>query len=238
MLNETFYLDGVDACSVGICLQKALEFSAPVPVCESISVAGRNGNLTISTGAFENRTGKAVCYALNADIANAIADINNFLVFPHGYRRLETSNDADHFWMARVVNGARIENRARMLNPFEIEFDCKPQRFLKDGEYKLTYISPSGKIFPNPTAFNAKPLLIVNGVGAGSVAINGVVIEIEDIKGSVCIDFESGNAYWGAENRNKYIFAERFPELPPGSCGYAFDGGVESISIIPRWWTL
>ena len=238
MLDETFYLDGVDARSVGICLQKSIDFSEPVPVSESIQVAGRNGNLTIFSGSFENRRGRAKCYILGENVSNLNSGVNGFLLNSQSYKKLETSNDVDHFWMARVANGARIENRKGLLNPFDIEFDCKPQRFLKDGEYELTYILPSGKIFPNPTAFNAKPIIIVNGVGTGSVSINGVTITIEDVRGTVCIDCESQNAYYGAENRNNDIYAEEFPELPPGSCEYMFDGGVESISVIPRWWTL
>ena len=238
MPDETFYLDGIDARSVGIVLQGAIEFDEPVPDTETIQVPGKNGNLTIFSGSYENRAGIANCYVLGKDVSNMTAKANNFLICTQSYRRLETSNDPEHFWLARISNGIRIDNRKNLLNPFEIEFDCKPQRFLKDGEYKLTYILPSGKIFPNQTAFNAKPIIIVNGFGAGSVSVNGVKITIEDIRGTVCIDCESQNAYYGSENRNKDIYAEEFPELPPGSCEYMFDGGVESISVIPRWWTL
>ena len=35
MLNETFYLDGIDARSAGIQLQAPIEFSEAVPVVEA-----------------------------------------------------------------------------------------------------------------------------------------------------------------------------------------------------------
>ena len=50
MLDETFYLDGIDARSVGIRLQAQIEFSKAVPVVESKAIPGRNGNLIFETG--------------------------------------------------------------------------------------------------------------------------------------------------------------------------------------------
>ena len=50
MLNETFYLDGIDAASAGIHLQKPIVFSEAVPNIESKTIPGRNGSLVFDTG--------------------------------------------------------------------------------------------------------------------------------------------------------------------------------------------
>ena len=68
--------------------------------------------------------------------------------------------------------------------------------------------------------------------------LGGETIEISDIKTSITIDCETRNAYSGAANRNGDITVSAFPELPTGSVAYSFSGGVTSIKIIPRWWTV
>ena len=129
MLNETFYLDGVDARSVGIHLQSPIAFSEAVPIVEAQTIPGRNGDLILETGSYENRSASVSCFCLQKDVEKAVSLAGRFLMGKCGYRRLETSDDPDHYWMARVENSPQISIRLRTLAPFEISFDCKPQRF-------------------------------------------------------------------------------------------------------------
>lgn len=241
MHNETFYLDGVDAKEVGIRLQKAIEFAAASPVVENKTVPGRNGDLLIYTGAYKNRKGEAECFALKENVISSIGEINNFLFSQLGYRRLECSNDPDHFWLAKVTNSARIEQRMRMLAPFEITFDCKPQRFLISGETPFEYLEPSFII--NPTQFPAKPVIVVYGTGAGNLVVGGTVVQIKELEDEIILDCEMMNAYrqvgeGAPENKNSCIYAPEFPELLPGENIVSWDGGITSVKITPRWWTL
>ena len=128
MLNETFYLDGVDARSVGIHLQKPIEFSEAVPVVEAQTIPGRNGDLIWETGSYENRSGSASCFCLQKDVEKAVSSAGRFLMGKKGYRRLETSDDPDHYWMARVENSPQISMRLRTLAPFEISFDFRQSK--------------------------------------------------------------------------------------------------------------
>ena len=81
MLNETFYLDGIDAGSVGIRLQTPVVFSKAVPVIETQTIPGRNGNLVFETGSYENRVGSASCFCLQEDVETAISSAGRFLIF-------------------------------------------------------------------------------------------------------------------------------------------------------------
>ena len=132
MLNETFYLDGIDARSAGIQLQAPIEFSEAVPISKAQTIPGRNGDLIWETGSYENRSGSAPCFCLQKDVEKAISSAGRFLMGKKGYRRLETSDDPDHYWMARVENSPQITMRLRTLAPFEISIDCKHQRFYND----------------------------------------------------------------------------------------------------------
>lgn len=237
MLNETFYLDRVDACSAGIRLQNPIEFSEPVPVCEIESIPGRNGDLIFETGAFENRTASASCFAINpCGVEKTIRTINKYLFSKRGYRKLETSDDPEHFWLARVENGARIEQRMRVLAPFELSFDCKPQRFLKSG-LRTIIIQENGEI-NNPYGFPTLPLIAVYGEGFGALAIGERHVAINHMEGVLYLDSETQNAYNNDSYQNSNISATEFPVIESGKNEIYFSGGIERIEIIPRWWEL
>lgn len=237
MLNETFFLDGVDALSVGIHLQNPVQFSEPVPVVRTESIPGRNGDLIFDTGAFENRTGSADCFALQVgNVEIALRSINKFLLSKKGYRRLETSDDPDHYWLARVENGARIEQRLRTLAPFEISFDCKPQRFVKSGQ-DVVSVTNGGVLF-NQYGFDALPLIVLYGNGNGTLTVGDKTIQMTGMDSVLYLDSETQNAYNDIGNRNNKINAPEFPVLKDGENIISWTGGIERVEIIPRWWEL
>ena len=236
MLDETFYLDGVDAASAGIHLQKPIVFSEAVPNIESKTIPGRNGALIFDTGSYKNRSGSASCFCLQEDVETAISSAGRFLMGKKGYRRLETSDDPNHYWMARVENSPQIEMRLRVLAPFEIEFDCKPQRFLKSGENKTSFTS-SGSI-SNQYGQTALPLITLYGNGNGTLTIGSCVVEVNNLSGVLRIDSDTQNAYNNNGNQNMNINAPSFPTLPDGETQIAFSGGINRIEIVPRWWEL
>lgn len=237
MFNETFYIDGVDARSVGIQLQAPVEFSEAVPIMKAQTIPGRNGDLIFETGSYENRSGEASCFCLQKDVEKAISSAGRFLMGKNGYRRLETSDDPDHYWLARVENSPQIAMRLRTLAPFEIGFDCKPQRFLKSGEEKIV-LTEETRLF-NPYGQVALPKITVYGQGAGVLRVGDCVVNIKNIGVSIILDSETQNAYnVNKENANMNIDAPVFPTLPSGEVRIYWSGGVEEIEIVPRWWEL
>lgn len=235
----TFYLDGIPAYPqpTRIRLQSPVEFSEPVPIYTSENIPGRNGNIIFETGAYANRTGTASCYVFKPNDAIILINaVNKFLFKKSGYRILTTSDDPDHYWLARVKNGARIEQKLLTLAPFEIEFDCKPQRFLKDGNDVIAMAA--GRRLNNPYGFPALPIIKVFGSGSGDLTINGKVVAIKEIGNGITLDSETQNAYNGAENKNNAINAPEFPVLIPGYSDISWTGGIERIEITPRWWEL
>jgi phage-related protein len=236
MLNETFYLDGVDARSVGIHLQAPLTFSEAVPISEAQSIPGRNGDLIFETGSYENRSGSASCFCLQRDVEKALRNASRFLMSKKGYRRLETSDDPDHFWMARVENSPRIEQRLRTLAPFDIGFDCKPQRFLKSGETVIK-LTESTSIF-NITGYDALPLILLIGHGEGVLTVGDCTININEASSLMYLDSETMNAYNRGASLNDRINAPEFPVLVPGENQISFSGGIDWVEITPRWWEI
>ena len=236
MLNETFYLDGIDARSAGIHLQAPIEFSEAVPVVEAQTIPGRNGDLIWETGSYENRSGSAPCFCLQKDVEKAISSAGRFLMGKKGYRRLETSDDPDHYWLARVENSPQIAMRLRTLAPFEIGFDCKPQRFVKAGENPVVF-NASGSLF-NQYGKVALPFITLYGQGAGRLTIGDCVVDVKALNGTLFLDSDTQNAYNDKGNQNLNINASVFPVLGDGEIPIAFSGGIERVEIIPRWWEL
>ena len=236
MLNETFYLDGIDARSAGIQLQAPIEFSEAVPVVEAQTIPGRNGDLIWETGSYENRSGSAPCFCLQKDVEKAVSSAGRFLMGKKGYRRLETSDDPDHYWLARVENSPQIAIRLRTLAPFEIGFDCKPQRFVKAGENAIAFTS-NGSLF-NQYGQIALPFITLYGQGAGRLTIGNCVVDVKVLDGVLYLDSDTQNAYNDKGNQNLNINAPVFPVLGDGEVQIAFSGGIERVEIIPRWWEL
>ena len=237
MLNETFYLDGVAANSVGILLQEPPKFSAPTPIVEKKRIPGRNGDIIFDTGAYANRSGKFSCFSLGEDVESTLRGVNQYLFGKSGYRRLETQHDPDHFWMARVESGARMEIRNNVLAPYEITFDCKPQRFLKSGEPRISN-SNGGMVVTNHTGYKAKPLIYIYGVNAGTLKIGMYTIDVLDMTNSpIIIDCETMDVYSGYSNLSGSVSMDEFPVLNPGDNKVEFSG-VTTVEIIPRWWEL
>ena len=239
MLNENFFYAGLNALSNGICLQKPITFTGAEPDVETIHVPGRNGDLSIYTGAYKNRKGTAECYCIRGyhqrDVEQVVTMATAMLLGKKGYNRLECTNDPTHYWMAKVVNGPQIEDRLRTLNPFTVEFDCMPQRFLKSGETAVR-VTNGGTIL-NPTAFPALPLIHIKGTGAGRLQIGKYVVEVKSLDEDITLDSNTQNAYSGTTNLNSTISAPEFPELMAGLNEISFTGNW-TVELIPRWWTL
>lgn len=236
MLNETFYLDGIDARYAGIQLQAPIEFSKAVPVVEAQTIPGRNGDLIWEAGSYENRSGSASCFCLQKDVEKAISSAGRFLMGKKGYRRLETSYDPYHYWMARVENSPKIEMRLRVLAPFEIEFDCKPQRFVKSGENTIVFTA-NGVLY-NQYGQTALPLIALYGQGKGTLTIGNCVVDVKGLDEMLFLDSDTQNAYNNNGNQNMSINAPTFPTLPDGETRIAFSGGIKRVEIVPRWWEL
>ena len=239
MRDYTFFLDGKDASDFGIQLEGEMTFSPPVPIYEAETIQGKNGDLILETGSFENRTGTAKCFILEKNASRSVGAANAFLLAKGGYRRLENSNDPDHFWLAVVENGVDYENRKDTLIPFDVDFDCKPQRFLKSGEQPIIFdSSASVKKIYNSYGFTAKPLIKAYGSGSGYIFLGRYVFQILQFDGELCIDSDIQNAYNSEGNQNMNIKCSEFPLLDAGESQIGLVGGIEKIEIIPRWWEL
>lgn len=230
--GHSFNAYGLFATDAGI-------YNAPEPDVNAISIAGKNGDLLIPNNRYKNISVRYPCVILS-QLASNLDVIKGYLLSNPAYVRIEDSFDTTHFRLGRFIGGTEVTPTTDgTAGAFELEFDCKPQRWLTSGETAVTITSASGTI-NNPTMFEALPQVKIYGSGSGAVTINGRMLTISDIDEYVVIDSDMQDSYKGALNKNDTVTLNSggYPYLSPGNNSIARTGGVTSVEVIPRWWTL
>lgn len=118
----------------GIYVDAAVSFNKPAKRVETFSVPGRNGDLVIDEGTFDNVLISYPVYE-KSTFPDEFDAIVNWLASLQGYQRIECSNDPNHFRLGRfVVPQTPTAKRLNKDGYYTLTFDCKPQRWLLSGE--------------------------------------------------------------------------------------------------------
>lgn len=137
---------------------------------EFIEIPGRSGAFALDKKRFKNITVQynSGTFAENQpEFARKISDLRNFLASRNGYVRIEDDYNPDEYRMGVFSRGLEFDPVCyNMASEFPIEFNCKPQRFLKIGDLPVSVAS--GDVLTNPTLFDAHPLLKFNSSGNDS----------------------------------------------------------------------
>lgn len=199
-------------------------------------IPGRNGDIIQDNGCYKNveRTYEVSFDAPNEDFATYANAVSAWLHSTTGYARLEDSYEPNYYRMATYQESNIFENLYNQAGTATIVFECKPQRFLKTGDNIIT-IQNSLTIM-NPTGFEAYPLFKVTGT-SGVLTVNGNSITFSSIDNFVMLDCELQDAYKENINKNSTI-SGTFPVLKTGSNTISWTGGISSVTMKPRWWTI
>lgn len=223
----------ISASSLGIIISGAGTYSSPERDREMVSVDGRNGDLIIDNGRYQNIE---VIYPafIREGFRLTAADIRNrFLNGARGYQKLTDTYHPNEYRMA-VFTGA-FEPETGPWNSsahFSLTFNCKPQRFLVAGDEVITFTGPG--VLRNPSLETALPLIRVYGYG--TLFVGDEIITITDYsKEYIDIDCALGDAYNGTANLNGYV-TKNFPALGAGETGINFSGGITKVEVTPHWW--
>lgn len=169
---------GVKSSDYGIYISGEALYDAPKRDVEAVTVPGRNGEIMLDKGRWQNITVTYPAFTYSptyASFISSIATFRNAIASKVGYQRLEDTFNTGEYRMGAFVDGVDIN--PIMYNSgatFNLVFNCKPQRFLTAGESEQSITS--GGTITNPTAYDASPLIKVEGYG--SIEVNGFDIEI------------------------------------------------------------
>lgn len=243
-INNSLQFGGTDSADYGILLAGDGTFNAPERDVEAVNIPGRNGDLLIDRGRFKNITVEYTAYSYATDMATfrqQLGDFRNALTSQTGYQRLSDTFHPDEYRLGTFISGFEAEPlHYNTLAEISLEFDCKPQRFLKSGDEQVSV--ESGETLTNPTPFEALPLIEVNG--AGTLTVGNISVTVTGTTDqTIFIDCELMDAYTvsgGAivsANDKINLNESAFPSLSAGETGITFTGLTE-VKITPRWWRL
>lgn len=230
--------DGKSTKDFGVWISGSGTWGSPERDVSHISIPGRDGDLTIDNKRFHNITVTYPAFIARG-FRNKFDSFRAYMVSRPGYHRLEDSYHPDEFRMAEFYKA--MEPEVGTLNSsgrFDLEFYCKPQRWLKSGEKVTaeTTFTGNGQVY-NPTLFSAKPLLRVYGTGSVKVGSETLTITSADVYTD--IDCDLMDAFKGTTNCNGNILLSsgNFPVLKPGYTGITLYG-VTRVEITPRWFSI
>lgn len=199
----------------------------------SQSVEGRNGDLIDLQDAWANYIQPYEVY-LSGEFHGGMQLVAREAVrwlMVKGYQRLEDSYDLGIFRLAYVKSGGSIANTQNSFGRTTIEFNCKPQRFLREGAVERQ--APSGTVLLNPTGYIARPRIVVHGAGSGTLTVGGSTMTLADCNG-VTIDCENQDVFRGITNLNSTVSGP-FPLLGEGETEITWKGGITGLTIKPMW---
>lgn len=158
------------------------------------------------------------------------------VLYKKDWQELLDDYEPDYFRLAYFEGPYDIENRKTRVGKFDITLRCRPERFLLTGKYPVNV--PTGNILTNPTRYNAKPLIRIEGSGSGTVTVGNTTMSFTDIVDYLYVDCEKQDVYrLPSENRNENMTGE-FPVLASGNTTVSFTGGISAVKITPRYWTI
>lgn len=227
--------NGVNSDTIDLYVESYPERVIPARRVSVYEVSGRNGDIISTEDSYRN---VAQIYSVFCkDVPVSTANLSAWLYPAKGYLRLEDSYNVGFFRLAYVSNGTAFENTFNRFGRGELEFTCKPQRWLSSGHNEI--ILANGDAVTNPYIFEAKPYFVVQGTGGGILNVGDVPIEIKDgFNGTINIDCETMNAWSGVVLMNNLINCKDFPTLKLGATEITWTGNITAVKIVPRWWTL
>ena len=165
-------------------------FGSPEKDYEIVEIMGRNGGLSIYNNRFKDIILPFPCFVRSAFLTH-YRQLVEFLNSQHGYLRLETSKEPNHFRKA-LFQGI-VDPQTTPFNhggQFTINFLAKPQRFLKSGETPVSSQSQSH-------SYEGNPVSISNPSGLSNVS--SLVVDLEPIQ-----DLNGYDSPWvGGAGKNK-----------------------------------
>ena len=232
--------NGLSSADYGIKVWQPPTYTIPERDYDMIHILGRDGDIALDKGSFKNTTRNYVVSFGRIDKENYTELANGLSEWLHscnGYARLEDSYEPEYYRLAMFKDSLDITNAYHKAGQATIRFNCKPQRYLKSGD-NIVKFDKSGYL-DNPTYFNARPIIKVFGCGDGVLQVGEYTVTLKSIDEFIVIDSELMDAYKGEHNCNSQVELNgNFPRLTNGRNNISFSGGITSLEVQPKWWTI
>ena len=252
---KSFYFKNVNSLSRGIVVEHRSILNGPEPDLQEYQIPGMDGNKYIYNGRRQNLTVQYETFLRvpqSRDLQPWITSLKGWLLSdPGSYFMLEDDFDLNHYRQAAYSGGLEVDGSFKWISRQNLEFTCKPYRYLKTGDDMVSGSAATSLTVYNPTSFDAKPLIqVTHGMSFASSAV--LTISYEDgtqYEGDLAnlgqsdfafvIDSEEQIIRNGNEQTSPELFAAEldfFPVLKPGENTISISGsGLSTLGVWPKW---
>lgn len=234
-MRNWFVFGNYDSRDFGVYISGKNTFKAPNRSYENYVVPGRDGDLMGASTRLENIKLSYPAFVYTNYKKN-MENLRSALLSTIGYARLQDTYHPDEYRLAVYKGGLNPDTVPwNGAGEFDIEFECKPQRYLTEGETVVVLTSANSLM--NPTMFASMPLIRVYGYGTVGVGSDTITIA-QHSNAYIDIDCEMMDCFCGAVNCNSLVSfsGNDFPKLRPGVVAISKGSNVTRIEITPRWW--
>lgn len=203
--------NGVSSEELGIVVQTPPTYQFPERDVETTHVPGRNGDLVVDNKCFKN---VARTYSLAKGFtilkhysANSEAVLAWLTSCEGKYVRLEDTYDPEVYRMAMYNQSGSFTDFYDKALAIEVQFECKPQRFLKDGDIPIVYTVGNLVTIENPSHYPSLPLIKITGIeqSISNILMMSVIDNDGNIVSNLTFsDIPNGIAYIDSELQNCY----------------------------------
>lgn len=195
---------------------------------EEIEIEGRSGNLIVKKGTYKDRK---LTFKLK------MLDVNNMWVMCDGIlqwlnnitdNKLMYDREDRHFKVKRVIVGDIIKEVGR-YGAFDVTFVCEP--FAYGSKTSCSYSSTiKSTTLKNVSSFKVDPKIEITGTGDIGININGEIVTIKGLNGTVVIDSNLMLCYSGLNNYLGNMNGD-FPQLQVGDNKITLNGNISKWHI-------
>lgn len=248
-MNDWFDWNGVRCTENGMHVLSQPSIVMAKERVEHIDIPGLSGSLTRTEGSnvYSDKNLSCVCIV---DKPHELVDeppvsrIQKICGWLKGGGNVTFANQPEGYFKARIANQISFDQivRGNPHRSFSVEFRCKPFMYLHSGD--IPFVCTSEKLFFNPGNVPAAPVLKITGTGQGTIMSNGSTMLIDGLNeiGYIILDCEAKIAYKGApgdpSDPLKLLGTRVTGEwltLPAGDSFISFSGGIETVTVTPRW---
>lgn len=212
---------------------------------EDIEIPGRPGTLTRRQGNNVRDNVNHSCTCIIDDLytddgENVVIDIAGWL---SGNGEVSFWNRPEGYFKGRIANQISFDKilRNHPHRLFNVEFQCDPFFYLYSGLTEKTI--SSGSWLRNDGNISSLPLLKVTG-SSGTIMFGSGSIVVDDISDLdyIMIDCDAKIAYKGkrGDPNDPFILLNtrisgQWLEIPTGDSTISYTGGIDSLTVTPRW---
>ena len=225
---------GKDFC---LKIKEINNLSSPSRALDIHEVLGRNGELIIDNGNYNNFHLQIECFLdgrpqrndKELSLAELADELKSWLQTSFEYSPIQIEGQ-DFYYEGYCDNSLDIKELFTNFGEVLITFNCKPYR-KKDSD-KIT-ITQSGTTITNEY-MDSEPYVKVYGTGDITLTIGNQTIKLVNVENYIELDSELMNCFKDNVNQNNRMIGD-FPLLRKGDNSVTWSGKVTKIEIEPRW---